>query len=217
MGRVAGRLGVSQSADGTEIHEVLRSSCGLLRAFEPIEREYEQTRSADHELASSVRDGGGVGAIDRADASRAHSVRHVCCGVMFTVTCPCNAIELTVRGKPLAQFFCHCDDCRKMTSGAYASESVYRQDDVSVTRGSPIVWTLRRNPRHFCGTCGGRMYIEVVAQKLVGVNGFYLPPAEFTPRFHVNCKLAVQPVRDDLLHYAGMPTAFGGSDECVDW
>lgn len=53
---------------------------------------------------------------------------------MHTLTCPCGAVEFTVRGTPLAQFYRHCDDCRKMTSGAYVAESVYRGNDVEITR-----------------------------------------------------------------------------------
>ena len=136
---------------------------------------------------------------------------------MHTLSCPCSAVELTVRGTPLAQFYCHCDDCRKMTSGAYAWESVYRGNDVEVTRGSAAVWTLKRNPRHFCAACGGRLFIDIAARNLRGVNGFLLSADAFRPQFHVNCRFAVLPVRDGLTHYAGMPAAFGGSDETVDW
>jgi hypothetical protein len=136
---------------------------------------------------------------------------------MHTLTCPCSAVELTVRGTPLAQFYCHCDDCRKMTSGAYAAESVYRGNDAEITRGGAAVWTLKRNPRHFCAACGGRLFIDIAARNLRGVNGFLLPAEAFRPQFHVNCRFAVLPVRDGLTHYAGMPVAFGGSDETVDW
>lgn len=135
---------------------------------------------------------------------------------MPTFTCPCGAIEITVHNAPVAQFFCHCDDCRRMTSGAYAAESVHRADDVRVTRGTPAVWTLQRNPRHFCAACGGRLFIEVAGRNLRGVNAFLLGDA-FTPQFHVNCRFAVRPVPDGLPHFAAMPASFGGSDEKVDW
>ena len=36
---------------------------------------------------------------------------------MDKLTCPCGAVEITVRGTPVAQFYCHCGDCRTMTSG----------------------------------------------------------------------------------------------------
>ncbi len=136
---------------------------------------------------------------------------------MHKVTCPCGAIELTVRGTPIAQFYCHCDDCRRMTSGAYAAESVHRAEEVEVTRGETAVWTLKRNPRHFCATCGGRLFIDVARLGLRGVNAFLLPPGAFAPQFHVNCGFAVLPVADDLPHFARMPAGFGGSDEKVDW
>lgn len=136
---------------------------------------------------------------------------------MTKVTCPCGAVEITVRGTPVAQFYCHCDDCRTMTSGAYAAESVHRGDEVEVTRGQTKVWTLKRNPRHFCANCGGRLFIEVARLGLRGVNAFLLPGNEFAPQFHVNCRFAVRPVADALPHFASMPAAFGGSDEKVDW
>ncbi|HEX7663389.1 MAG TPA: GFA family protein [Polyangiaceae bacterium] len=136
---------------------------------------------------------------------------------MQKVTCPCGAVELTIEGKPLAEFYCHCDDCRKMTSGAYAAESVHREGEVTVTRGQTKVWTLKRNPRRFCAECGGRLFIEVAAQKLRGVNGLLLAEGEFQPKFHVNCHFAVLPVKDGLPHFARMPASFGGSDDKVDW
>ncbi|HEY1958284.1 MAG TPA: GFA family protein [Polyangiaceae bacterium] len=136
---------------------------------------------------------------------------------MHTLPCPCGAVELTVRGAPLAQFYCHCDDCRKMTSAAYAAESVHRAADVEITRGETAVWMLKRNPRHFCSACGGRLFIDVAARSLRGVNAFLLPAQDFNPQFHVNCRFAILPVRDGLTHYAGMPASFGGSEETVDW
>lgn len=136
---------------------------------------------------------------------------------MTKVTCPCGAIELRIEGRALAQFYCHCADCRKMTSGAYAAESVHREEEVTVTRGAPAVWTLERNPRYHCAACGGRLFIEIPSRRMRGVNAFLLPAGEFRPQFHVNCGSAVLPVRDGLPHFTNMPAAFGGSDEEVDW
>ncbi len=151
--------------------------------------------------------------------SAAFSLRreHNTLRVMHTLTCPCRSVEVVVRGTPLAQFYCHCDDCRTMNSGAYSAESVYQEGEVEVTRGQPAVWTLKRNPRHYCAGCGGRLFIEIASRKLRGVNAFLLPADAFQPRFHVNCRFAVLPVRDGLTHYAGMPASFGGSDDVVDW
>jgi hypothetical protein len=131
--------------------------------------------------------------------------------------CGCGAVQLEVLGEPMAQFFCHCDDCQAMHGAAYVSESVYPADAVRVTRGSPAQWMLKRNPRFLCPECGTRLFVDVLAFGVRGVNGYVLPAGEFTPSFHMHCRFAVLPVRDDLPHYAGLPAAFGGSDETVDW
>jgi len=133
------------------------------------------------------------------------------------LSCRCGAVGLAVQGEPIAQFFCHCDDCQALHGAAYVSESVYPKDAVQIVRGAPQSWTLARNPRLFCPTCGVRLFVEVLAFGVRGVSGNLLPPSEFEPTFHMHCRYAVQPVRDGLPHYASRPARFGGSDELVDW
>lgn len=137
---------------------------------------------------------------------------------MLICTCACGETELTLTADPIAQFYCHCHDCRKLHGGLYTAESIHAADAVTVTRGEPRVWTLARTPRHFCGTCGVRLFAHIPSQNLRGVNGLLLPEGRFTPTIHVNCASAVLPVPDGLPHYKGMPTSFGGaSDDLVDW
>jgi hypothetical protein len=101
--------------------------------------------------------------------------------------------------------------------GAYAPESVYPANDVKVVRGDPMAWKLKRNPRVTCRECGTRLFIDLEALRLRGVNGFLLPQGSFRPAFHSQCQFAVRPIVDDLPHYKGMPKRFGGSDEMVGW
>jgi hypothetical protein len=136
---------------------------------------------------------------------------------MTTVHCRCGAIEIELAAAPIVQFYCHCDDCQAMHGAAYVPESVYAADAVRVVRGTPVAWTLRRNPRHLCGTCGTRLFIEVAALGVRGVSGTLLPRGEFRPSFHMQCQFAVLPVNDDLPHYKSRPARFGGSDETVGW
>ena len=133
------------------------------------------------------------------------------------VECRCGAVALELEGEPIAQFFCHCDDCQVLHGAAYAPESLYAAEAVKVVEGTTSSWTLKRNPRHLCGTCGTRLFIDVVALGLRGVNGYLLPPGEFTPSFHMHCRYAVRPVVDELPHYAARPERFGGTDETVGW
>ena len=133
------------------------------------------------------------------------------------VTCRCGAIELELQGEPSAQFFCHCDDCQALHGAAYVPEVIFPKDAVRIARGEPASFTLKRNPRLFCGSCGTRLFVEVLRFDLRGVNGYLLAAEDFTPSFHMHCRYAVRPVRDGLPHYAGLPARFGGSDTIVDW
>ena len=126
-------------------------------------------------------------------------------------------MQLEVVGPALAQFYCHCDDCQAMHGAAYVTESIYPAARVRVTRGQPTQWVLRRNPRFACPTCATRLFVDVLAFEVRGVNGYLLPPGELSPSFHMHCRFALLPVRDGLPHYAGLPERFGGTNETVDW
>jgi hypothetical protein len=133
------------------------------------------------------------------------------------VRCRCGSVELAITEPPIVQLYCHCDDCQIVHGACYVPESVYRAEAVRVVRGEPSAWKLKRNPRVTCRECGTRLFIEVLALGLRGVNGTLLPEGMFRASFHMNCKFAVRPVKDDLPHYALRPARFGGSNETVDW
>ena len=133
------------------------------------------------------------------------------------VRCRCGAVEMEISAEPIVQFFCHCDDCQAVHGAAYVPESVYPADAVTIVKGEPAAWTLKRNPRFFCPICGTRLFIEVKAVNLRGVNGYILPAGAFRPQFHMQCQFAVRPVDDDLPHYRSRAPQFGGPDERVDW
>jgi Glutathione-dependent formaldehyde-activating enzyme len=65
---------------------------------------------------------------------------------MTKVQCRCGATELEITAEPIVQFYCHCDDCQAVHGGAYAPESVYPADAVTVVRGDPTNWKVKRNP-----------------------------------------------------------------------
>lgn len=136
---------------------------------------------------------------------------------MTRVQCRCGEIEIELSAPPLAQFYCHCDDCQAMHGAAYVPESVYPAEAVKVVRGTPVSWTLKRNPRFTCPTCGTRLFIDVLARGLRGLNGTLLPPEQFQPALHMHCRFAVRPVEDALPHYKSLAPQYGGPDEKVDW
>ena len=135
----------------------------------------------------------------------------------ISVRCRCGAVEIEISDDPIAQFFCHCDDCQAVHGAAYAPESVYRASAVKVTRGEPSSWTLKRNPRFSCRECSTRLFIDVLNRGLRGVNGYLLARDSFQAQYHMQCQFAVRPIVDDLPHFKSRAPQFGGPGDTVDW
>lgn len=131
---------------------------------------------------------------------------------MSAIHCPCGAVELEISGEPLAQFYCHCADCRRAHGAAYTLEAVYAADQARVVRGDTVSLTLKRTPRISCANCGTRLYADL--GNLRGVSGTLLPG--FEASMHINYAEALAPVRDDLPHYLNMPEAFGGDGKLAE-
>lgn len=133
------------------------------------------------------------------------------------VNCRCGAARLDILGAPLAQIFCHCDDCREAHDAAYVAAAIYPAAAVQVAYGDLVSRIVRDTPRMACRACGTHLFSELSAMHLRSVNGFRLPPGAFRPQMHVQCQHAVLPVVDNLPHFKAFPAAFGGSDDVVAW
>lgn len=135
----------------------------------------------------------------------------------LTTTCRCGGIELRIAGEPVAQLYCHCDDCQLAHSAAYVASAIYPAAAVELVRGDPTPTLIKRTPRLRCGACGTHLFSEITSVGLRSVNAYLLPRGEFRPQFHIQCQHAVLPVVDALPHFKAFPAAFGGSDELVGW
>ena len=133
------------------------------------------------------------------------------------VSCRCGAVKLLITGEPVAQLYCHCDDCQAAHGAAYVPVAIYPAQAVEVIKGNPTPMVANTLPRIRCVECGAHLFNDVESHGLRNVNGYLLPKGEFKPQFHVQCQYAVLPVVDNLPHYKGLPTAFGGADELVSW
>lgn len=131
--------------------------------------------------------------------------------------CLCGAVKLSLDGDPVVQFYCHCDDCQAVHGAAYVSIAVFPAHAVKVTQGQPVTWTYETLPRQRCATCGTQLFARVPDSEFAGVKANLLPKNMFKPAFHIHCKDAVLPVKDDLPHYKSLPSVFGGSDEVLAW
>ena len=133
------------------------------------------------------------------------------------VTCRCGSSSLRITGDPVAQIYCHCDDCQAANGAAYTLASIYPAHAVEVLGQELAPIIIKATPRMRCKACGTYMYSEIASVQLRSVNAYLLPPESFKPQLHVQCQYAVLPVLDDLPHYKGFPPAFGGTDELVSW
>lgn len=135
----------------------------------------------------------------------------------ITLTCRCGSVQLRIDTSPLTQFYCHCDDCRAATGGAFVPIALFSTDAVTVNGGGTFTWTYKTLPRTRCSTCGTFLFGEPPGLGVRGVSGFLLPADMFEPAFHSQCQYAVAPVKDDLSHFKALPASFGGTDEKVGW
>ena len=133
------------------------------------------------------------------------------------VQCRCGAIGLKITGEPVAQIYCHCDDCRAAHGAAYVASSIYPAQSVQVDRGQPTPIVVKATQRMRCVTCGTHLFSEITNVGLRSVNAFLLPKGEFNPQLHVQCQHAVLPVVDNLPHYKSFPASLGGAEEFVTW
>jgi hypothetical protein len=136
---------------------------------------------------------------------------------MTTIRCHCGEIEVELAGEPIAQFYCHCEDCQAVHGAAYVPAAMYRREDVMIARGTPRRWTYKHTPRAACPSCATRLFAEPPHAPVTGVMALLLPPGLFKPAFHIYCREALLPIHDDLPHYATVPPQFGGSDERASW
>jgi len=134
-----------------------------------------------------------------------------------TIQCLCGAVRLELTGEPLAQFYCHCDDCQLMHNAAYVPAAMYRVANTRLVSGELLFWKSKVTPRATCRVCGTRMYAEPPDMGIRGISALLLPPGMFKPAFHIQCQHALVPVKDNLPHFKGFPAMFGGSDEQVPW
>jgi hypothetical protein len=135
---------------------------------------------------------------------------------LLSVQCNCGAVEIRVATRPMAQYFCHCDDCQAVHGGPYAV-SLYKSENVSVARGDTVAFVLRTTPRTQCASCAMFLFAEVPGYGVRGLNAELLPKEQFNPQFHLQCQFSARRIADALPHFKALPAEFGGSGELMTW
>ena len=78
--------------------------------------------------------------------------------------CLCGAVSYRIMSEPVLMGHCHCKDCQRASGTGRASNAFFKREDfhLSGSTGSHAVTTGSGNinTRHFCPSCGGRIYNE---------------------------------------------------------
>ena len=77
-----------------------------------------------------------------------------------TGACFCGAVEIEVTGAPEAMGYCHCASCRSWSAGPVNAFTLWKPENVKVTKGANLVGHFKKtenSDRQFCTDCGGHL------------------------------------------------------------
>ncbi len=77
--------------------------------------------------------------------------------------CLCGEIRYEINGEPAFVGNCHCDDCRRATGSAFATNVFFKADDVKLLKGSPksyhhVADSGNKMEKQFCANCGAQLF-----------------------------------------------------------
>ncbi|GAB3367873.1 GFA family protein [Lysobacter rhizosphaerae] len=133
-------------------------------------------------------------------------------------TCFCGAVEVQVTGAPEAMGYCHCASCRSWSAGPVNAFTLWKPENVKVTRGEEHIGHFRKtdmSDRQFCKECGGHLMTNHPPLGLIDVYAATIPSIDFKPGVHVNYAETVLPMKDGLPKLKDFPSEFGGSGEAI--
>ncbi|MFK7869499.1 MAG: GFA family protein [Roseobacter sp.] len=136
-----------------------------------------------------------------------------------TAACFCGAVEITIKGAPVTQGYCHCTSCRKWTGQPVTAYALWPEAMVTVSKGQGLLGSAPRNDTldmHFCSACGGSIMCHSKSAGLMDVYPMLIAGFDFEPGYHVNYAERAIDMRDGLPKFRDMPDRAGGSGEMMD-
>lgn len=131
-----------------------------------------------------------------------------------TGKCFCGAVEIEVKGAPVAMGYCHCSSCRSWSAAPVNAFTLWKPEDVTVKKGAASIGRFMKTPvsgRQYCKACGGHIMTDHPPLGLVDVYAATLPTLTFSPAVHVNYAETVLPMKDGLPKLKDFPAELGGS------
>ena len=136
-----------------------------------------------------------------------------------TGACFCGAVEVQVTGTPEAMGYCHCASCRSWSASPVNAFSLWKPENVAVTRGQEFIGHYKKtenSDRQDCTQCGGHLMAHHPPFGLTDVYAATLPSLAFKPALHVNYAESVLPMKDGLPKLRDFPSELGGSGATMD-
>ncbi len=133
-------------------------------------------------------------------------------------SCFCGAVEVEVTGEPAAMGYCHCGSCRSWSAGPVNAFSLWKPEEVKITKGADKVGSYQKSKnsiRKWCKTCGGHLLTEHPVWGLTDVYAATIPGMPFKAALHVNYQETVLPMRDGLPKQRDFPTELGGTGQLL--
>ena len=132
--------------------------------------------------------------------------------------CYCGAVKIEMRGDPLEMGYRHCENCRRYSAAPVSAFTLWKKENVSVTKGEEFLGRFKSSDiseRGYCMKCGGHIIVEHPALGLMDVRIGALRDFPFKPKVHLNYAETILPMRDGLPQLKDFPAAIGGSGETV--
>ncbi|PLY00482.1 MAG: aldehyde-activating protein [Desulfuromonas sp.] len=115
-------------------------------------------------------------------------------------SCLCGTIKYQLTERPRSVANCHCNTCKKLTSGAFQTVALVREQGFELIEGQDNLSTFEisgRARKHFCRTCGTPIYNlnkNFPGWVLVPIGPFD-NPAALSPTLNVYCESMLEWVR----------------------
>jgi len=77
--------------------------------------------------------------------------------------CFCGEVEVEISGEPVAMMICHCEVCRSWSASPVNGATLFKPEDVSITKGADSLRSYAKNEGHdrsWCDKCGGHVLAD---------------------------------------------------------
>lgn len=111
----------------------------------------------------------------------------------ITGSCFCKTVQYRIKSAIAMAVNCHCNNCKKISGGAFASLAVVREKHLEITSGEESLATYQLSEnlkKHFCSRCGSPIFNRNSRYpgRCMLALGSLDNPAIVTPSVNVHCE-----------------------------